>query len=422
MISNLKVDFMGKKTIPDAHTATVITGFLICTMLFGCGAQEKTTDRPRDYFARPHMATNESPMPVATGSNKKPIRQKKFEVIETGLEPMVNKRSTYFGPAPTWLNDDLFIVNATQEVPDADERMLQRLMAYDVKQRKASTLLVGERFICWNRQSEWLSVREQGYTNSPKYRFLRLQKNGQLEDVSAQPSLNPSRCLPEVIYPRHQVYERPKNSIALGRDYPLLESDGILRYIGYITSGNVNNVDKLLLIRPDDSFKELSIHGSEISQAMYLPHLDKYLLNWTESQGNSDTDQRLGGANWGRPYALAPYHLMSRDGTVDSIPYPTKMFEYGIRNFGVFVPTKVGNVLIAPNSRNSEYGLFLMQGDEIYRFFGGPRMLGLDGREGVNDVSLSPDGCKIAFNLFSDHRAREKQIVIINLCKEIVEK
>lgn len=395
----------------------VMTALLIVISAYA--DQVKSQDMPRDYFQQPHLATQESPMPVRTGADKKKILEKRFEVIETGLEPMVNKLlGSDYGPAGVWLNENLLVTNSKQDAVDADEKRLQRIVIFDLKNRRTTTLLPNERMKCWNRETHFLVVAELTYTRQTKTKLMKLGENGEFDPNEVNADIDIYRCRPPAFLLDKKSYQNTPRGIV----YDLLESDGILRSIHIVTAGNANNTDKTFWIRPDDTVKELSVRGSEVSNVLYLPHLQKYLLNWRDSQGNSDTDRRLGGGNWNRPYALAPYHLMGRDGSIEDIPYPTFIYDYGIRYFGILVPTKVGNVLIAPNSSRSEYGLFLLQGENVYRFFGGPRAFGLDGREGVDKLSLSPDGCKIAFNLFSDHRAKAKQIMIINLCNEITEK
>jgi hypothetical protein len=400
------------------HMQNLLLIALLIT-LSACAGQIKSQDKPRDYFQQPHLATQESPTPVRTGADKKKILEKRFEVIETGLEPMVNKLlGSDYGPAGVWLNENLLLTNSIQDAVDADQKRMQRVVIFDLKNRSATTLLPNERMKCWNRETHFLVAAELTYTRQTKTRVVKLDENGKLDLNEVNADIDIFRCRPK-------AFLRDKNSYRnapLGVDYDLLESDGIIRRVFDVTPGNRNNTDKTFWIRPDDTVKELSVRGSEVSHVLYLPHLQKYLLNWRDSQGNSDTDRRLGGGNWNRPYALAPYHLMGRDGSIEDIPYPTFIYDYGIRYFGILVPTKVGNVLIAPNSSRSEYGLFLLQGENVYRFFGGPRAFGLDGREGVDKLSVSPDGCKIAFNLYSDHRAKAKQIMIINLCNEVPEK
>ena len=53
-----------------AHIQKVLMTALLIT-LSACGNQIKSQDKPRDYFQRPYLATQESPMPVRTGADKK---------------------------------------------------------------------------------------------------------------------------------------------------------------------------------------------------------------------------------------------------------------------------------------------------------------------------------------------------------------
>ncbi len=144
-------------------------------------------------------------------------------------------------------------------------------------------------------------------------------------------------------------------------------------------------------------------------RVLYLPFLKKYFLHWLDSQGNSGTDEWLN-SRWDRPYELAPYRLMSLDGTIEVIPYPRILFEYGIKGFAWIFPSKVGLVI----QRGRE--ILLLQGDQLYRVWSGDhRFLP---NEGIAGSAISPDGCKVAFMRFTDNRVvTPKPISIINLCE-----
>jgi hypothetical protein len=64
------------------------------------------------------------------------IEEKSFEVFDTGLEPM---SCCTMSPATHevgyWLSDNLFVVNALREEPDANRRQAERLMLVDAGSR-----------------------------------------------------------------------------------------------------------------------------------------------------------------------------------------------------------------------------------------------------------------------------------------------
>lgn len=339
-------------------------------------------------------------------SVKKPIPEQRFEVIETGLEPMLNLTlNSDYGPSGIWLSDDLLMVNAIQDVPDADQKKLQRVMLVNASTGHSTTLVPEGRVVCWSEELEIVSIAPLIYNRQGIGRLMRLDKQGRLSELPEIPAVDPHIC-------RSEKAKAPSSIARL-----LRESDGYIDRVRKVTAGGVNDIDKAILRKPGAPPQELPVRASEISKVMYLAYAKKYLLNTWDSQNDSDTDKRLGGANWNRPYDLTPYRLMALDGSIEEIPYPKVIFDYGIRYFDVLFPTRAGIVIEAMGAKRSEYGFFLLQGDRLTRFLGGPRILGFDGREGVNGISLSPDGCKIAFRLYSDWRPIKKQITIINLCK-----
>ncbi|GGC93381.1 hypothetical protein [Undibacterium terreum] len=374
----------------------------------GNAADLQQNTKSRDYYERPYLSTKENSY-FREDATKKKILDKKIVPIETGLEPMVNRAlGGAHGPGAIWLNEDSFIVNAKQDTPDADEKKLQRVMLVDARTGTSKALFTASRLVCWSEELEIANFAELTYTEDTKRTFFHLDKNGNLAAISEPVDIDPFNCRSKHSLP-------PPSQIV---NY-LHESDGYIRSVQKGTPTDAAYIDKAIWHKADGTVEELPLRGSEISTSVYLAHEQKYLLNMRDSQGNSDTDRRLGAVDaWkNRQYSLTPYRLLGMDGSIEQIPYPAILFEYGIRYFGVLLPTRAGLLIVAPNSRKSEYGLFLLQEKNLVRVFGGPRLLGIDGREGVDKLSLSPDGCKIAFNLYSDWRALKKQIVIINLCE-----
>ena len=155
------------------------------------------------------------------------------------------------------------------------------------------------------------------------------------------------------------------------------------------------------------------IHGASGNIGNYLAYAQKYLLNTWDSQGDSDTDRRLGGVGWNRPYDLTPYRLMALDGSIEEIPHPKIIFEYGLKRFAYFLPTPAG-VIISSNN------LFLLQGERLTRIWPRPGLFGRITPEIIDGLVLSPDGCKIAFRHYANSKyTTPKSVTIINLCEKV---
>lgn len=337
------------------------------------------------------------------------IEEKSFEVFDTGLEPM---SCCTMSPATHevgyWLSDTLFVVNALRDEPDANRRQAERLMLVDADTRQITTLVAEGRLQCWNRELRVVSINP-GY-KLDEYHYMRLEIFGRLEELPEKPDLNLLSCMT-----REYVKQSHGNAKYLS------ESDGyIQRY--YPGKGSLENAaSNATLISPGKPPKTLPVRVDEIEggKAKYLAFMDKYLLNRLDSQGSSSTERRLAGLAWGdRPYDLTPYRLLARDGSIEEIPYPKILFEYGVRYFYELLPTRAGIVIDAADNGKGEHGLFLLQGERLIRFWGRPGLFS-SGREGVSGTTLSPDGCKIAFRRFADWKLNtRKHITIINLCKE----
>jgi hypothetical protein len=197
-----------------------------------------------------------------------------------------------------------------------------------------------------------------------------------------------------------------------------------------------------VLHRPGKPPVELSIRAGEIDTIpLYIPLLQKYLLNGWDSQISSSTNKRLAGAAWGnRQYDLTPFRLLAPDGSVEEIPYPKQIFDYGITGFGHLLPMRPGIVINAAGAARGEAGLFLLQGERFIRFWGGPSVfdwykvgpvelpasLRLSGRPSLLDwnkhgalgMVSSPDGCQLAFlDVKSGKYTTHNSLIIMNLCK-----
>lgn len=337
------------------------------------------------------------------------IEEKTFEVFDTGLEPM---SCCTMSPATHevgyWLSDNLLVVNALREESDANRRQAERLMLVDASTRQITTLVSEGRLQCWNRDLQVASI-SPGY-KSDSYHYMQLNSGGRLSELSTVPQFDKGSCWTQEFVKKSH-----------GNAKYLSEMDGYIQRYYPGKKSLENAASNATLISPGKPPKILPVRVDEIEggKAKYLAFMDKYLLNRLDSQGSSSTERRLAGLAWGdRPYDLTPYRLLARDGSIEEIPYPKILFEYGVRYFYELLPTRAGILIDAATNGKGEHGLFLLKGERLIRFWGRP-VLFSSGREGVSGTTLSPDGCKIAFRRFADwKRNTRKHITIINLCKE----
>lgn len=332
------------------------------------------------------------------------IQKKQFDTFETGLGPLGCCVPTDTG---VWLNDDLFAMTATQAVPllEAEGKRLQRIMLIDTKAKTSQVLIDSGALVCWNSTREIASIQELGSEKimKPTYRFVHLDAEGRVGPLIGETKISPYRCKVDISIPDGVVTTHLRE----GDGYIELSPPGLFNYDGERYA---------VWVRSDGSRVGLHVPADEFQKvAIYLPHLEKYLLNKFDSRGNSGTDRRLAGSSWKRPYALAPYRLMALDGTIETIPYPYILSEYGLNNrrFSLFLPTKPG-ILICTGQE-----LLLLQGEQLTQFWPKPNLLERIKKEAISGVTLSPDGCKIAFRHYPDYKYSTKRLVtIINLCKK----
>jgi len=73
----------------------------------------------------------------------------------------------------------------------------------------------------------------------------------------------------------------------------------------------------------------LPIRYDEIGSGEFVAFLDKYLLNDSDTAMTSRTNSHLN-LVWRRPYEYTPFRLLGQDGSIEEIPYPEFVFDYGI--------------------------------------------------------------------------------------------
>jgi hypothetical protein len=159
-------------------------------------------------------------------------------------------------------------------------------------------------------------------------------------------------------------------------------------------------------IRPDQPPLPLPIRFDEVSDGIYVDFLDKYLLNGYDTSGSSATNSHLNGG-WKRPYEYTPFRLLGKDGSLQEIPYPQFIFDYGIAdckgnclNFRRFLVTRPGIVIQKVRERSS--ALYLFKEGRLYLIAGGATER--DARraaipaDGIQTTRLSPNGCRLAYS------------------------
>jgi hypothetical protein len=330
------------------------------------------------------------------------IQTQYFDTFETGLGPLGCCAST-LKDAGIWLSDDLFAMTAAQPVIDAWKTRLQRVMLIDTQAKSARVLVESGDLVCWDATRQIASLKELDSKNmvKPTYWFIRLDAQGNTSPLLEKTQISPHTCEIDI--------QLPKGTLITS----LRENDG---YIERLKPGEPPHDERsLIFFHPDQPPKDLHIPRVELdNQPIYLSHIKKYLLNTFDSKGDSSTDQRLAGRHWKRPYTLTPYRLMALDGTIETIPYPDILAEYGIQRFARLLPTKNG-LLIHAGSR-----LFLLQDKSLIQFWPRPGAFGLIKKHHIAGIMLSPDGCKIAFRHYADDKFTTTQYVtLINLCKKV---
>ncbi|WP_433693668.1 hypothetical protein [Herbaspirillum seropedicae] len=334
---------------------------------------------------------------------KRQIENQKFETFDTGLDVRTGRELSSSG---IWLSNDLFAVTTVKDLPDAVKNHLLEVRLFDWKTKTSKVLIDAGDLVCWNPERQIASIQKtySSPTGDIKFDLIHLNSQGEVGTRSDNVEISPYFCQATAALP-------PKDSLSI----LLREPDG---YIERAAPGAPYKSEKTAIWRrPSEAPLDMNVRVDEVRGAgnnlgNYLAYSQKYLLNTWDSQGNSDTDQRLGGVGWNRPYDLTPYRLMAMDGSIEEIPYPKILFEYGIKRFAFFLPTPVG-IIISSNN------LFLLQGEKLTHIWPRPGLFGRITPEIINGLVLSPDGCKLAFRHYRDIKyATPKSVSIINLCEK----
>ena len=325
------------------------------------------------------------------------IENQSFDLFDTGLGV---SGCCDLSTTGIWLNNDLFAMSSMKDSPDAIEKKSLQVMLVDFKTKTSRILVDTGQLVCWNPERKIASIQKTytSFTEDVKYDLIHLDAQGRAKKLIDKKDINPHLCQSEASLAARE------GSLSI----LLRESDG---YIQKAAQGASFQYDKLAIwMRPGKAPLNLNLRVDEIYGASsnignYLAYSKKYLLNTWDSQGGA-TDGVVS-----RSYGLMPYRLMALDGSIEEMPYPKIIFEYGIKSFGLFLPTPVG-VLISTNH------LFLLQGEKLTRIWPRPNLFGLVAYEMISDLVLSPDGCKVAVRHFPDTKGRTLPITILNLCQK----
>jgi hypothetical protein len=352
------------------------------------------------------------------------IEDKKFELIETGLEfwpPGVSISYSSGLDYGFWLSDTLLVTSVLQDVPDAFKQKLERIMLLDVSTGKSHVLIeqgsLAGRLGCRNRKHQVMvyypkaQFPHESFKETP--RFVRLDDQGKVSDLTGPPPIKPN-CDPI-------DYEGPPPT---GNWSALREGDGYIDRSERDDYKNLTN-GKARLIRPRQPPLALDVDNKEINLRFpaYLPYYKKYLLGTFPHHGVSGTDRRVAGGFWKHSYAYSPYRLISRTGEIEEISYPTIIFDFGLKGFQHLWPTPHG-LLIETSYGGStgvqpRHGLLLLKGDRMFRLWGGSAWSARGGHEATHVLSIAPNGCHIVFT-HSDWRSYPGShlLSILNLCKD----
>jgi hypothetical protein len=344
---------------------------------------------------------------------KRAIINAPAKIIETGLVPCCGEAGLPLIHVGEWLSNDILLLNALRNIPNADKQREERLVTFDLKSRKVTTLFENNRMQCSRQELNIYSIGSK--YNWESYRFVKIDEYGKLSEINIEQNIEKKYCTE---YGYHDCISGVSGF--KGGGIRLTRFDGLIPII--MPGESILDFErKAVLLRPAMPPLTLPIFREEVadSWAIYHAFSDQYQLNWHDSQASSSTNRRTGGQSWKRPYDLSPYYLLSRDGTVETIPYPNILKEFDVRHFSRLLMTRAGLLIDAtgdgPKSMG-ERGLFLLRENQLTQVWGFPNRAGI--KEGMVGESLSPDGCKIAFTRFMGWGIGTfRNVVILNLCE-----
>ncbi len=301
------------------------------------------------------------------------LEEGKYEVVETGLEYNDMHTMSILGE---WLNDHLILLNATQDMPDAKLKNLNRMVLFDIKTKKLSPVLPEKYFYCRNPSSQISRIKDY-ITGEEK--LVVIDENGTISEVKETPAWNKFQC---------RKYE-PRKPDRL--QVFLNEGEGYID-IGKTGMGPSGNA---MLFLPNKEPIELPVISRTVVSPSheFLPFMNKYVL----------------------AHGLHQNILMSPQGEITYIQEPDDVFnELGVG--GYMYPMRDGILLDGTGIGPKIPGMFYIKGGRVIRIFGGKTLF--TEPPYTKGELVSPDGCSIAFSSFkrSDYKYK-KMIKIINICE-----
>lgn len=325
------------------------SSFIVCVFLFVRSASSATTS------------------PVV-------IEETPYDVLDTGVEQSAQRS---FGPTGWWVADNVIVFNAVAQGTGGKSE--ERVARYDTRSRIADTVISEGRIRCFNPETRIAAISVAG-----KDEHIRINESGDIVRQLKTSDYNPSAC-------------RKTLSASEGRDKTLLrEGDG------YIDRGNVGRVDLnpdfAVLYRPGQPPRDLGVLGREIERPEYLPFLQSYLLNYSDSRRSYHGDR--------------PFRLMKPEGDISEIPYPSRLANSLNNYFNRVIVLRPGLLVAQTGPGPGEAGFFLVQGDRVTRIWG-------KDKDFVMSYAPAPDGCKFAFMSFAKRAFGEtpKTVKVIDACK-----
>jgi|GEM_PF-7075142 len=370
------------------------------------------------------------------------VKDLPVETFDTGLL-MIRPLSI-----PYWINNDEVLITAVQDGKKATFSQIDtpaKTVIANFSKREIRTVAEDGNVVNFDRYSKHFMLAKLRDTDIPDprqgasatktlyldLRELSVKNDGRIEI---------ERRYPEGSEPPDDIGVLPKNVPRRSLGHP---KDGYL--INVVKEGDTllkqgernrlsDEPEATAWFRAGEPLIPIPVRFEEISDGLYVEFLDKFQLNVGDSAMSSHTNRAMS-ASWARPYDLTPYRLLSRDGTIEEIPYPSFIKEFGLEerrtdnepgrvNFSSLLFTKPG-ILIRKNLEDGgDY--FLYKGQQVYRLIAHSSSLTSSAwfRIRPNRVifeTLSPNGCRLAYTHIKAStsgvtRSPDFYLTIIDLC------
>src|SRR3569833_227671 len=343
-------------------------------------------------------------------------RAQKPQLVNLPVNGFETYVSVYHRRIAHWIDDNQLVVTALQKgaKDDAPDNPRVRAVLVNYTTRSISDLEVGSGVLDADADGAYVLVGPEDRKSGA--RQIAIDGSGKVTEIRRFGGDEPLPISgPDV--PKDGIYGHQMSR----------KQDGYL----YVELEVLRKLDKeggplpTKWARPVKPTLSLPVPLDEILAPNYVRFLGKYLLNDHDSQMFSNTNAALNEPErWKRPYTLAPYRLLSLDGSIREIPYPKFVFDYNLGKFEELRITRPGIVDSQMNSVNGN--LYLYHGSQLYRLTASARVLGIhrDLRlSGVEQLAVSPDGCKVAYEhydvkYFEITGLTPNYLAIVDLCKE----